>query len=121
MPAPTMTVWARSRKTRGPESRRPERALGRLYRRSLRRQASRCGFSNATGRSRRPRSAQVDNDRFELGEAIHREAAADAADAAARTGPATERQVRFPIIGAVVDVDPARPNRLGEPQAAPQV
>src|SRR5207248_11550835 len=35
--------------------------------------------------------AQVDDDRLQLGEALHREPPPDAADAAPRAGPATER------------------------------
>src|SRR3990172_3964111 len=68
-----------------------------------------------------PLSAEIDHDRLQLGEPIHREASADAADPAHRAGPPAEGQVRLPVVRALVHVHPARPNGLGEPQPPPQV
>src|SRR6266545_7866228 len=68
-----------------------------------------------------PLWCQVDHDRLQLGEALHREASAHPPDTAARPGPAAERQVRLPVVGALVDVHPTSPYRLGERQPAPQV
>src|SRR4051794_6912066 len=66
-------------------------------------------------------SLQVDDHRLQLRQAIDREPAPDAPEAAALAAPATERQVRLPIVRAFVDVDPPGPNGFGELDAAPQV
>src|SRR5215210_965638 len=75
-------------------------------------------------RSAAPRvasSVQVDDHRLQLCQAIDREPAPDAPEAAALAAPATEGQVRLPVVRAFVDVDPPGPNGFGELDAAPQV
>src|SRR3954452_5149189 len=66
-------------------------------------------------------SVQVDDHRLELCQAIDREPAADAPEAALLAAPAAEGQVRLPVVGAFVDVDPPGPNGFGELDSAPQV
>ena len=48
-----------------------------------------------------------EHDGLQLGERLHRRRAADAADAARAAGAAAEGQVRLPVVGRLVDVDPA--------------
>ena len=54
-------------------------------------------------------------------EGLHHRVAADPADPAVGAGPAAEGQVRLPVVGGLVDVDPAGPDPVGELQAARQV
>src|SRR5438552_17213315 len=100
MPAPTITVCARSRME------------PRCYRGVLRLQRGRCAINN---------SAQIDYDRLELGQAFHREPPADPPDAAPRAGAAAERQVRLPVVRPLVHVHPPGPDRLGEAEPAAQI
>src|SRR5207247_1834121 len=50
-----------------------------------------------------------------------REASADAAYPAVRPGPPSEREMALPVVRRLVDVHPAGPRSLGEPQAAAKV
>src|SRR5881628_3858332 len=54
------------------------------------------------------RSGEIHHDRLELRQALDREPPADSAEAALRSRPAPEWQVRLPVVGALVDVDPSR-------------
>src|SRR4026208_1182850 len=70
----------------------------------------------------RPRpSGQVDHDGLELGQALERIAPADPPGAAPRPGATAERQVRLPVVRALVAVHPSGPRVLGERQPAPKV
>ena len=73
----------------------------------------------SAGRSIRSvaRSGEIHHDRLELRQALDREPPADPAEAALRARAAAERQVRLPVVRALVDVDPSGASRLGEPQA----
>src|SRR5580765_715662 len=69
---------------------------------------------------RRP-SGQVDDDRLQLGQPLDGEATADPPEPALRARATAEREMRLPVVGALVDVHPAGANALREVKAAAQV
>src|ERR1051325_7324533 len=60
------------------------------------------------------------DDGLELGQALHGEPSAHPPHARRRSGPATEGQVRLPVVGTLVHVDPPGPDPLREAQPPPQ-
>src|SRR5439155_17692493 len=67
------------------------------------------------------RSGEIHHDRLELSQALDREPPADSPEAALRSRAPAEGQVRLPVVGAFIDVDPSGARRLGEPQAPGEV
>src|SRR5258708_22761352 len=95
-----------------------------LFAASAMRPASSMGSSSGRGvRAGTPLSQglDLDHDRFEVGHLFERKSAADAPDAALLAGAASEGQVRLPVVGRLVDVDPASLEPISEAQGAGQV
>src|SRR3990172_3306726 len=62
-------------------------------------------------------SGEVDDDGLELGQALDEVAPADPAEPALGARATAEREVRLPVVRALVDVDPSGPDRFGEAEA----
>src|SRR2546427_11721677 len=63
----------------------------------------------------------LDHDRLEVGHLFEREAAPDTSDAALLACAPAERKVCLPVVGGLVDVDPARVELVREAQGAREV
>ncbi len=82
------------------------------------------GRPAAARRGQNPRRAarvRREHDRLQLGERVHDVRAADPADAAVGPGAAAEREVCLPVVGRLVDVDPAGADAVGELEAGCEV
>src|ERR1700722_10975651 len=108
----TATCWRRSaRATRSARARSSPTTSPPSRRKSVRFCETAPKAAPASGARRRQ------HDRLQLGEGLHDVVAADTADARAGAGATAEGQVSLPVVGRLVDVDPARVDLVGEAQA----
>src|SRR5450759_1551488 len=95
------------------EERRPQRRRWAASAPKIRR-----GAPDVTPRSH---ALDLDDDGLEVRHLLEREASADSPDAALLARAASERQVRLPIVGRLIDVDPTGLEPIREAQGPGEV